>query len=68
MYQIANESTGRKRGLFSNTALKMGVRETIVEKDFWACFLLPTLVPRFIRHSGNTIRNRSVGSMDSLCR
>jgi len=34
MYQIANESTKRKRELFGNTALKMGVGETIVEKDF----------------------------------
>ncbi|MGB9578079.1 MAG: nucleotidyl transferase AbiEii/AbiGii toxin family protein [Halothiobacillaceae bacterium] len=43
MYQIANESSTRKRELFGNTALKMGVSETIVEKDFWVCFLLDVL-------------------------
>lgn len=43
MYQIVNESAKNRRELFGNTALKMGVSETIVEKDFWVCFFLDLL-------------------------
>ena len=43
MYQIANEGANNRRELFKRTARKMGVSETIVEKDFWVCFLLDLL-------------------------
>lgn len=35
MYQIANEGANNRRELFNRTARRMGVSETIVEKDFW---------------------------------
>jgi len=43
MCQIANETANNRRELFNRTARKMGVSETIVEKDFWVCFLLDLL-------------------------
>jgi hypothetical protein len=43
MYQIANEDANNRRELFNRTARRMGVSETIVEKDFWVCFLLDLL-------------------------
>jgi len=43
MYQIANESIENRQALFRNTAVKMGIREAIIEKDFWVCFLLELL-------------------------
>lgn len=46
MYQIANESIENRQALFRNSAVKMGVREAIVEKDFWVCFLLELLFHR----------------------
>lgn len=40
MKNIAGFSDNDKRGLFRNTADKMGINDAIVEKDFWVCFTL----------------------------
>lgn len=46
MKQIAKVSDNDKRVLFRNTADKMGLNDTIVEKDFWVCFTLDYLFHR----------------------
>lgn len=43
MKAIARCSDDEKRGLFRNTADKMGMNDAIVEKDFWVCFTLDYL-------------------------
>lgn len=40
MKNVARFSDNDKRGLFRNTADKMGLNDAIVEKDFWVCFTL----------------------------
>ena len=46
MNSIARFSDNDKRGLFRNTADKMGLNDAIVEKDFWVCFTLDYLLHR----------------------
>lgn len=43
MYQIAKGSIEDRREFFANTAVKMHIRDALVEKDFWICFLLELL-------------------------
>ena len=43
MIKIAKKSEAELKELFQATAYKMGVPETIAEKDFWVCFLLDHL-------------------------
>lgn len=43
MIEIAKKSDEELKELFQATAYKMGVPETIAEKDFWVCFLLDHL-------------------------
>ena len=40
MDSIAKLSDNERKELFQATAYKMGIQETIIEKDFWVCFLL----------------------------
>ena len=46
MKNVARFSDNDKRGLFRNTADKMGLNDAIVEKDFWVCFTLDYLFQR----------------------
>lgn len=46
MKNVARFSDNDKRGLFRNTADKMGLNDAIVEKDFWVCFTLNYLFHR----------------------
>lgn len=46
MREIAKLSDELRRDLFRNTANKMGLRDAIVEKDFWVCFTLDYLFHR----------------------
>lgn len=46
MKNIARFSDNDKRRLFRNTADKMGLNDSIVEKDFWVCFTLDYLFHR----------------------
>ena len=43
MDKIARLSPEERRGLFSEAASKLGIRPTIIEKDFWVCLVLKTL-------------------------
>lgn len=43
MIDIAKKTEEELKELFQATAYKMGVPETIAEKDFWVCFLLDHL-------------------------
>lgn len=40
MIEIAKKTEEELKELFQATAYKMGLPETIAEKDFWVCFLL----------------------------
>ena len=59
MINVARFSDNDKRILFRNTAHKMGLNDTVVEKDFWVCFTLDYLFHRspwmdFITFKGGT--------------
>jgi len=41
--KIARISARDRRDLFSEAAAKLGMRPTIIEKDFWVCLVLRTL-------------------------
>ena len=43
MSNIAKLPVKDREALFRNTALKMGITESIIEKDFWVCFTLDYL-------------------------
>ena len=40
MQNVARFSDKERKELFAATAAKMGLHESVVEKDFWVCFLL----------------------------
>ena len=46
MRKIANINENDRKALFHNTAAKMGMTDAIVEKDFWACYMLDYLFHR----------------------
>lgn len=46
MINVARLPESDRRELFRNTADKMGLNDTIVEKDFWVCFTLDYLFHR----------------------
>jgi len=41
--KVAHLSAQDRRDIFSEAAAKRGIRPTIIEKDFWVCFVLRTL-------------------------
>jgi hypothetical protein len=41
--KVAHLSPQDRRDIFSEAAAKLGIRPTIIEKDFWVCFVLRTL-------------------------
>lgn len=43
MKKIAKLSNEERQELFQATAIKMGMRPEIIEKDFWVCFMLDHL-------------------------
>ena len=43
MDKLARLSTQDRRDLFSGAAAKLGIRPTIIEKDFWVCLVLKML-------------------------
>ena len=43
MRKIAILSNSERRELFQTTAIRMGIRPEVVEKDFWVCFMLDYL-------------------------
>ncbi len=43
MKTVAGLSSDERRELFRNTADKMGLRDAIIEKDFWVCYTLDYL-------------------------
>lgn len=43
MDRLANFSPPDRRDIFSEAAAKRGIRPTIIEKDFWVCFILKIL-------------------------
>lgn len=46
MKTVARLSSDERRELFRNTADKMGLRDAIIEKDFWVCYTLDYLFHR----------------------
>ncbi len=46
MRNIAKISSKDREALFRNTAVKMGMSEAIIEKDFWVCYMLDYLFHR----------------------
>lgn len=43
MKNVARLSNEERRELFLATAIKMGMRPEVIEKDFWVCFMLDHL-------------------------
>ena len=43
MKKIARLSNEERQELFLSTAIKMGMRPEVIEKDFWVCFMLDHL-------------------------
>jgi hypothetical protein len=43
MDKLARASAQERRDLFSDVAAKLGIRPTIIEKDFWVCLVLKIL-------------------------
>ena len=43
MKKVARLSNEERQELFQATAIKMGMRPEVVEKDFWVCFMLDHL-------------------------
>lgn len=43
MKKVANLTNEERQELFQATALKMGMRPDVVEKDFWVCYMLDHL-------------------------
>ncbi len=43
MDKVARLPAQDRRDLFSESASKLGIRPTIIEKDFWVCFVLKQL-------------------------
>ena len=43
MDKIARLSPVERRDIFSEAASQLGIRPTIIEKDFWVCLVLKTL-------------------------
>ncbi len=43
MYKFVNQPEDQMRIVFRNTAQKMGLHESIIEKDFWVCLTLDYL-------------------------
>jgi len=43
MYNFVKQSDDQLRIIFRNTAQKMGLHESIIEKDFWVCLTLDYL-------------------------
>lgn len=43
MYNIARLASNEREALFRNTSAKKGLPESIIEKDFWVCFVLDYL-------------------------
>lgn len=41
--KIARLSNEERQELFQATAIKMGMRPEVIEKDFWVCFMLDHL-------------------------
>ena len=48
MRNVAKLSDNDGRELFRNTADKMGLHDSIEEKDFWVCFMLDYLFHRSV--------------------
>jgi predicted nucleotidyltransferase component of viral defense system len=46
MRNIATLPASDRRDLFTNTASKMGLSDSIIEKDFWVCWTLDYLFHR----------------------
>ena len=46
MIDVARFSDADRRDLFRNTAAKVGVSDSIAEKDFWVCYTLDYLFHR----------------------
>ncbi len=46
MIDVARYSDEDRRDLFRNTAAKVGMSDSIAEKDFWVCYTLDCLFHR----------------------
>ena len=46
MRRVAKLSAQNRKALFRNAALKIGLSEAIIEKDFWVCYILDYLFHR----------------------
>lgn len=66
MFQIARESVENRKELFVNTAILKKMNESIIEKDFWVCFLLELIFhhcdyARFFSFKGGTSLSKGYG-------
>lgn len=69
MRKIATIKENDRKALFQNTAVKMGLTNAIIEKDFWVCFMLDYLFHRCawkdkIAFKGGTSLSKSYGLIE----
>ncbi|HNV19050.1 MAG TPA: nucleotidyl transferase AbiEii/AbiGii toxin family protein [Rectinema sp.] len=69
MRNIARLSTIDRSDIFADTALKMGVNEGIIEKDFWVCWALDVLFTdnewkEQLNFKGGTSLSKAYGLID----
>ena len=48
MYNFISLSDDERRIIFENTASKMGLNSSIIEKDFWVCLVIDYLFNKCI--------------------
>jgi len=66
MLDLAKRSDEDRAAIFTSTALKIGINEAIVEKDFWVCWTLEMLFhhcdySNYLSFKGRTSLSKAYG-------
>ena len=69
MHRIARLPAEERRDIFSEAAATLGIRPTIIEKDFWVCFVLKALFEKsrfgeFLVFKGGTSLSKAHGLIE----
>lgn len=69
MLNLAKRSNQDRAAIFTSTALKIGMNEAIVEKDFWVCWMLEILFHHseyadFLSFKGGTSLSKGYGIIE----
>ena len=66
MLNLAKRPDGDRAAIFTTTAIKIGLNEAIIEKDFWVCWMLEILFhhsdySKFLSFKGGTSLSKAYG-------